>query len=208
MLTVTTAATDYQLLSIEELRSAAGVIGNSDDTALTTIGLQIALAIANGCGVVAAGTSTPTLRQEVLEETIRLRYSIYGLPLSRRPIVSVSSVVEAGTTLAPEDYEIADGRLVRVSGEDETTWAAGKIVVAYTAGWDTVPDDLKLAASKLVGIVWSQSDRDPMVRSSRVRIEGIRETQTDYWVGPINGAALPADVMDLLSPYIRHYLVG
>lgn len=208
MLTVTTAASDYQLLSIEELRAAAGVAGNSEDDALAAVGLQVALAIANGCGVVASGAAQPTLRQEVLEETIRLRYAIYGLPLSRRPIVSVASVVEAGATLTTDDYEIADGRLVRVSGEVETTWATGKIVVAYTAGWDVVPADLKLAASKLVGIVWSQSERDPMVRSERVRIEGVRETQTDYWVGPINGAALPADVMDLLGPYIRHYLVG
>lgn len=208
MLTVTTPASDYQLLTTAELRAAVGVTDNSQDATLATMGLQVALAIANGCGVVAAGSATPTLREEVLEETVRLRYGTYGLPLSRRPIVSVSSVVEAGTTLDTDDYEIADGRLVRVAGEAETKWSAGKIVVAYTAGWDTVPPDLKLAAAKLVGIVWSQTDRDPMVRSERVRVEGIRETQTDYWVGPINGAALPADVMDLLGPYIRYYLVG
>jgi hypothetical protein len=205
MLTVTTPATDYQLLSTEELRAAVGVTGNTRDAELATLGLQVASAITAACGVVASGTTIPTLREEVLEETIRLRY---GLPLARRPIVSVSSVVEAGSTLTTDDYEIADGRLVRVAGEVETTWAAGKIVVAYTAGWATVPADLKLAASKMMALGWSQATRDPLAKSERIRTEGVEEIQTDYWVGPLNGSALPADVMDLLGPYIRNFLVG
>lgn len=208
MLTITTPATDYQLLTTAELRAAVGVTGNAQDAELTTLGLQVAAAITAACGVVASGASIPTLRQETVEETIRLRSCTYGLPLARRPIVSVASVVEAGATLDTDEYEIGDGRLIRVSGEVETTWTTGKIVVAYTAGWATVPADLKLVASKMMALAWSQSTRDPLAKSERIRTEGVEEIQTDYWVGPLNASAMPADVMDLLSPYIRSYLVG
>lgn len=204
MLTVTTAAEDLQLLTIEELRAAAGVTGNAADAALTAIGLQIAHVIAAACGVVPGGTTPPTLRQEVLEEAFRLRSCTDGLWLARRPVVSVASVVEAGITLDAEAYESDGGRLDRLSSGAETTWPAGRIVVAYTAGWATVPDDLKLAAGKMVALTRSQATRDPLARSERIRTEGVEEIQTDYWVGPINAAALPSDVVDLLRPYDRN----
>ena len=208
MLTIVTPAPDYNLLTIAELRAAVGVTGNEQDAVLATLGAQISAAIAASCGVATASTAKPTLREEVVEESMRIRGCTQAIYLSRQPIVSVTSVVEAGTTLGASDYEIDGPRLLRLSGDDVIDWALGKIIVEYTAGWATVPDDLKLAASKLAALVWAQNTRDPLARSERVRTEGVEEIQTDYWVGPINSAALPADVADLLGPYNRYYLVG
>lgn len=208
MITITDAADDYNLLSIQELRAAVGVTGISDDAALTTMGEQISAAIARACGVAAAGSTPPTLREESIAETFRLSSCRASLSLARRPVVSVASVVEDGTTLDAEDYELDGGRLLRLESDVERDWPAAKIVVTYTAGWATVPSDLKLAASKMAALVWSQASRDPLAKRERVRQDDVEEVETDYWVGPLNASAIPADVADMLGPYNRFYLVG
>lgn len=123
------------------------------------------------------------------------------LVLSRRPIVSVVSVTENDTALATDDYEIevASGMLRRLSSGTETCWPCGKIVVVYTAGWATVPDDLKLAASRMAAHLWTEHD-DPYLK--RESIPGVIDRE--WWVEASSGLAIPREVTELLGPYINH----
>jgi len=155
MLTIATPALDLILLTLAEARAAVGVTDSSQDAQLEILRKRVSAAITAACRVASAGATPPTLRLEVVSDTYRLKSRHEALILSRRPVVTVSSVVEDGTTLAATDYEVdaSAGLLKRLSGDEYTCWSCGKIVVAYSAGWETVPEDLKEAASKLARVL-------------------------------------------------------
>ena len=204
MLTVTTPAGDPKLLSAEEMRAAVGVTGSGSDAALAILNGRISRAIAAHCKVTAAGIAVPTLRQETLTETFRTGMSREKLILSRRPIVSVTSIVEDGQTLAGADYEIdsASGVLTRLENDEPACWSWQKVVAVYVAGWDTVPDDLKLAASKLASEIYTVGTRDPNLK--RVEVVGVEERE--FWVSPSSDPLISAEVEDLLAPYMNVWL--
>ncbi len=202
VLTITTAATDRSLLTIEELRLAAGVKDSCRDPDLLIIGNQAAGAIVGGCNIRRAGAAPATLRRETLTETWRHgRRHHHGHPkhlmLSRRPVVSIASVTVDDVVLSQDEYlpQDAAGILTRLRSDQEWPWFGSKTVVVYDAGFETVPDDLKLAASKMVRLLSADNSRDPYAK--RIEIPDVE--LVDYWVGPINGTALPDDVTDILQ---------
>jgi hypothetical protein len=205
MLAVTTAASDKTLLTLEEIAAAVG--GSSDTAKLVALNNRVAEIIAGACGLQRAGTASLTLREETYTETFRLSCPVYALRLSRKPIVSVLSVDEAGASLAEDyDFEVTGGRsLARLYDDRPTQWAGGKIVVSYKAGWATVPNDLKELASKLALSLWSEQGRDPSLQ--RVRIDGISERQ--YWVGSASDPLITAEIMEGLRSggYLMHEMV-
>lgn len=207
MLVVTEEADDPTLLSIAELRAAVNVTDTSQDAKLTTLGKRVSSSIAKACKVVPGSSEFPlTLRLETLTETIRAGCYLQELFLSRKPIVEVTSVTEGGSLLSASDYEIDvdAGKLTRVTGNDLGRWLPGKIVVVYSAGWDVVPDDLKLAAAKLAQILWVEGSRtDPSLRSES--IPGVIDQS--WWVGPAEDPLMSAEIEDLLSHYKRLTIV-
>lgn len=205
MLTVTSPASDRSLLTVAELRAAVGISDASQDAVLTALGDRAAASIVRACAVVSVGATPPTLRQETLSETYRLKSHQNCLILSRRPVVTVSSIEVDDVALSATDYEVdaSAGLLYRLCGDRIDTWSCGKVVVVYSAGFDVIPDDLKLAASKLVAALWSEGER---VDSSlkRESIPGVIDRE--WWVGPSDDPLIPAEVMDLLSPYRNHWI--
>tara|TARA_R110000868_G_scaffold361938_3_gene623962 strand:- start:2416 stop:3057 length:642 start_codon:yes stop_codon:yes gene_type:complete len=199
MLTVTTAAPDRSLLTATELRAAIGVADASQDAALATIGARVSATIARLCRVAEAAPSPVTLRSEVLTEVFRLNVGTEELILARRPVASITSVVADDVTLETTEYETeaGPGLLFYLCDDYRTMWTAAKITVVYTAGWDTVPEDLKLAAAKLVGDIYHAGTRDPNLR--RHRVEGVGERE--YWVSPASDPLASQEVMQLLAPY-------
>lgn len=205
ILTVTTAASDRNLLTLAELRAAAGVEDNSKDVALTALGNRISASITAACNVRAAGVTPPTLRQETLSEAFRITGDPEGLILARRPVVAVTSITELDASLDPDyDFEVdaVSGMVYRLSSDDRRCWPCGKIVVVYSAGWATVPEDLKFAASKFVQAVIQQGDRDPLLKSKTT--EGV--SSFEWWVDPTKDSIVPGEVMDLLERggYVNH----
>jgi hypothetical protein len=215
MLTVTTAATDRTLLTLAEIQAATGATDAVDAAALAVLNARVAAAIARECCVSVDGVTPPTLRLEVLTEAFRLDRiddnSRLTLPigyvlLSRGPIVSITSVVEDGVTLPTDEYEIntTNRRLYRMDGDDErTSWASAKITVAYTAGFATVPDDLKLAASKLARILWTEEGpnaREPGLK--RHSVDGVGERE--YWVAPNDEPLMSREIAELIAPYMNY----
>lgn len=204
ILSVSSAASSRALLTTAQLRVIAGVDDDSRDTEMADIGLRVSDMISDFCRVAGDGVNPVTLLSETVAETFRLDCSVSSLILARRFVTSITSVVEDGVTTDTDEYEVdaGSGLLYRLYEDKRMWWPAGKIVVTYVAGFATIPSALVTAATRLVQLDLSQTSRDPLVRSSRVRVEGVRETQTDYWVGPVDNAAIPSDVADLLAPYM------
>ena len=101
---VTSAAPDLALLTIEELRAAAGVTDDSMDDALDALGLQVSFSLAQTCGVASDGSHPATFLQESCEDTfwgVCLRRSLL---LSRRPILSLGTVLVDGSEVSEDDF--------------------------------------------------------------------------------------------------------
>lgn len=214
MFEVLAAASDRTLLTIAELRDIAGVDGPSRDSSLRRLGNYIAAAIVSACRVTTDGAIPPTLRLESVRDTFRSRLTAtisagasgrhmyrgdaHTLELSRRPVIDIASVIENDVLLDPTtDYLVskAGGLLTRLVADVETCWRAGKIVVEYSAGWSTVPDDLKFAATKFVQLMSQQAGRDPLLR--RESVPGVLDQE--WWVEPTREIGVPPEVFDLLE---------
>ena len=202
--TVTTPASELSLLTVEELRAAVGVTDASEDEALTALGLRLSASIAKQCGVASDGIHPATLLSETCSEVFRPTRQQGDLILARRPVSEITSVSENGTALDAADYEIrrGSGILTRLSGDRFSCFPCGKITVVYVAGFETAPDDLKLAASKLAAALYSETARDPNLK--RIDIPDVEERE--YWVGPSDDPLLSAEISDLLAPYRQVYL--
>ena len=204
-------AADITLLSLAEMRAAVGIADGSRDADVQRIASRATADIVNACKVAADGATPPTLRRETVQDTFRLnrwwnRRDHPGLRetliVSRRPIVDVISVVEAGVTLDPAaDFEIraGTGQLIRLYDDQPAHWARDKIVVQYDAGWEKVPDGLKGAVEELMQLYWNDVTRDPLLKS--VNVPGVLERQ--YWIGSPTDPAIPQSVLDRLGPYIN-----
>ena len=198
MLSIPSPNTDRSLLTRAQLRAAVGVEDGSKDAELIDLGNYVAVLIAQACRVATAPAIPPTLRLETVVETIVLGACAEWLDLARRPMTTITSVIENGTEIDSTGYRLAGsaGRLQRRSGSFAALWQRDcDIVVTYSAGWATVPDDLARAAIKFVQAEWNQGSRDPLLR--RVRVEGVSERE--YWVDPTKDSVVPADVMDILE---------
>lgn len=199
---VTTPAVDTSLLTIAELRFAAGVAGSDKDADLIVLGRRVSTALARRCCVVDDGVNPPTLLRETCTEVFRWA-GCGPLRLSRAPVTSVVSVVISGSTIAAENYEISGGSALHsLAGDVLSSWPAGKITVVYEAGYSAAPDDLKLAASKLVTALYSETARDPNLK--REDIPGVREVE--YWVAPSDDPLLSQEISDLIAPYVQRWI--
>jgi hypothetical protein len=218
-ITVQTPAPDLNLLTIAQLRAAAGVEDTSEDTKLTALGTRVSAMIAKACRVVQGGATPPTLRKERLIETFRRPSCLsrgtwpYGdsearrdvLNLARFPVVSITSIVADGTTLDPSNYELrgAEGAVVRLLGDQPTAWLNTKIIATYDAGYETVPDDLVLIASQFAQILWYQDGRDPAKRSEAVVGIG----QNEWFQDAVPGLIVPQGIVDALTVggYVNYF---
>jgi hypothetical protein len=205
MLSIVTAASDRSLLTAAQMRAAVGLeVGDaSQDVALARLGAMVSDAIARDCCLTTALATPPTLRQETLTEVFRPYRAELRLTLSRRPATSVSAVVSDGVTLETDEYELDGTRnaLFALSDDTQVKWAGHKITVSYVAGWDTVPDALALAASKLLRMVWSEDGpgarSDPNLKS--VDIEGVG--RREWWVGGASDPLMSEEIRELLFPF-------
>lgn len=206
ILAVTTPAAAIGLLSIEELRAAAGIGDNSFDTTLTALGLAAAGAIAAECQIAIGAGAEPTLLRERLTETF---YGVSGdgLVLARRHDVAVVSLTVDGTLLDAAQYlvDAEAGIIVRLSGATVVRFCAQTVTVVYDAGFATAPADLKRVAADLVRAQYREQVRDPLLKSERISVPDVRDVERQYWVGPIPGQASAGAVPDALASGLLRY---
>ena len=141
--------------------------GTTDDTLLTTLTVRVSAAFARFCGYPPASVGVaPTMESAsyVLEHD---GSGTRELMLLAAPATAVSAarvdptqdwtddtyLVTAGT------YAIVDGDRLRLkSTATQGTWTAGtrNVRVSFTAGYTTVPADLKHLAARVVGYWYDQ----------------------------------------------------
>ncbi|TGT72912.1 hypothetical protein EN802_13620 [bacterium M00.F.Ca.ET.159.01.1.1] len=207
-LTVTGAAGDLTLLTIAEMRAAAGLaVGDaSQDTALQDMEAQNAAAIMSECNIAIGAGAPPTLRKERLTETIYQAYA-ENLTLSRRHEIDIISIVEDSVTLLDADFQVdpESGLVTKLCDDYPVCWSAKKIVVVYDAGFVTIPGDLKKVATDFLRTTWRERKRDPLVKSQRVRIYDVDETQQDFWVGSVPGQSVDGPVPDVVAGALARF---
>lgn len=196
-LTIDTPNTDRSLLTQAERRAAAGLAptDGSRDVKLNALGGYVDAMITKACDVARSGVIPPTLRLETVVETFNFKSTQDGLFLSRKPVVEVTAVSDAGSALTTDDWELDGQGLWRVSGSTRTYWGVGETSVTYSAGFATVPDDLKYAAIKFMQAELQSGGRDPLLK--RFSIPDVIERE--FWVDPTKDSVVPADVMDILE---------
>lgn len=196
-LTISSPNTDRSLLTVAERRAAAGLSSNdnSKDAELNALGGYVDAVITKACNVAQAGAIPPTLRLESVVESFEFKSLQSGLFLARKPVVEVTAVTEAGSALAADGWELDGQALYRVSGSARTEWGIGEAAVTYSAGYATVPDDLKYAAIKFMQAELVSKGRDPMLR--RYSIPDVIEQE--FWVDPTKDDIVPAEVMAILT---------
>lgn len=192
MLSVLVPATSSRLTSLDAVKRELSISGTSDDARLLAYIDQASAVIADYLG--------RPLGRETVAETLRLSASSEVIMLSRWPVVSVTSVVEDGATLAATDYEIDRSFAYRLFDDERARWPAVKVVLTYVAGYD-LPDGvapaIERAATQLIVAMNASRGRDPSLRSESV--EGIG---SQSWLDPHNGGGpLPDGVVALLNPY-------
>lgn len=193
MLTVTTAATAFDIVDLATVRAALGLVDNSDDEALAGFLTRASDVIARHC--------RRTFALETVQETFRLDRWREELMLSRYPVVEVTSIIEAGLAVVTADYEVDKdkGFLTRFHDDRPCWWPAHKIVVTYSAGYDLprdAPPALQQACIQLVKSYYMSADRDPMLRS-----ESIDAVSTASYFAGRDDMHLPPDVLALLKQF-------
>ena len=129
------------------------------------------------------------------------------LILAQAPVDPVTmSVIVDGATLDPvNDYGLDQlAGLVWRTSEPMRWTSTSTLVVHYTGGFASIPDDVQQAVLELSVGENSGRGRDPMLRASETPGLGRQE----YWVGGMpGGAGIPQDIAAMLGPY-RRGLVG
>lgn len=209
MLTVNDPNEDRALLTIEDARAAIGLdeADDSEDATLEPLRQRVSAIITAACRVAADGATPATLRLETATDTYRLKSHQNCLILSRRPVDEITSIIENGTPLiegAEFECDKSAGLLYRLSGDVRTCWPCGKVVVVYGAGWEVVPEDLKLIASRTLNGYWLADGVDPMEKS--VDIPDIISVQR--WVDAAADGILPTEIVNALSRggYVNYWV--
>lgn len=184
-LTITTPATEIDLMTIEEMRAAAGVSDGSQDLLLRALAAGISADIMAECNIVVGLGAEPTLFTETLTETFYDWPARGDLVLGRRHNVAVTSVTIDDALTASDEYVVQaeHGILSRLAGY----WSGSPIVVVYTAGFAAAPAGLKSVALELFSSRYSESQRDDFVKSETIEIPGVETKRRDYWVGNVPG---------------------
>lgn len=186
MILVTQPAIDRAILTIEQLRIAAGLASDdtSKDPELEALGLTLTDWLAAYSGMATDGVHPATFKRETIRQT-NLSAAMQGsLILSRRPVLEISSATCNGNLLDSATYVLdgAAGLLWRLYGDYSTTsWGVGLYVTEYEAGYDTVPAFVSELIGDMVSYKWQAAGATPQVK----RKEIVDITVTDYWVDSV-----------------------
>jgi len=192
-ITVTTPATSKDMTVLATVKAEMNI--TTVDAARDAF-INVLIQQASGKAVELAGRE---FASETMTEKFRVderRDSI--LQVSRRPVSSVTSIVEDGATLTSADYEIiaSTGWLQRIDSDgNPQDWASSTpITVVYVAGWvmlTALPHALERIIIDEVKRNWFSRTRDPLLRGED--IPDVANLQ--YWIDRGSGANGSKDPM-------------
>lgn len=195
---------NLQLLSVEELRSAAGVTGDSADEDLAALGEAVGEIIANFCKVRAAEDSVPTLMAQDLVETFYLDGPVDSLVLARRPAVLASVNLNDSEVDTGNVRLLGGAGILRYGDSSWSAWSAGTIVVSYVGGFSVVPQAVRIAAKAMVKTLYAASQAATTTAGAvrSLTLEGVGQVSYDTSNSAVSGEdPLPTHIAALLAPY-------
>ena len=145
------------LTTLAEYKDAEGINSPKEDARLDVLIPAVSQLIKTYCGnsIIDFYSSNKT-------ETLSIEWDTYAIQLTESPVNTIVSVSErrsyaeayAALTTANHEYylETATDSLIRTSTTGYKNWpkGVGAVQVVYTAGYATVPEDLKLAVFDLI----------------------------------------------------------
>lgn len=201
ILTVTAAATSYDLTSLTNVKAELGISDGASDTILGLYISGSSQAAMQYCNRVFA---VETVSEQFLSgHSQRLfRGGVTPLQLARWPLVSVTSVTENAVLLVEStDYLIdkTNGQLTRLdSGGFPCVWSPLPLTVVYVAGYSAIPADLEDAAIRMVTKRYRAKGRDPNLKQRTT--PGVLEQQ--WWIATgAEAGNLTPDIADILDNY-------
>jgi hypothetical protein len=144
------------LITLDEYKEHEGLKSTSDDVRLTNIITSVSQLVKTYCS-----NAFLDYFNTDKEDIFTVKYPTNGVQLREGPIVSVSLVEERRTPVEPyttlvenQDFYVdrVSDLIYRIDGRGFIDWPTGPgaVKVTYRAGYDVIPDDLKLAVFDLV----------------------------------------------------------
>lgn len=143
------------LVTLIEYKEQQGISSIKEDIRLNSLITSVSQLVKTYCG-----TSIIDYYNSAKTESINIRGATSSFAVSESPLISVSSVeekVNGSYTLLQEssgdfyvDTEL--DRVFRLRGGQEALWpqGPGAVIVEYNAGFESTPEDLKLAVFDLI----------------------------------------------------------
>lgn len=148
----TVSASNNAFISLAEAKAELSILSTADDDVLLPY-------VEWACVLAERVADTDFSRKTITAE----KHDVYGtrtaVCLRHRPVLSVTTVTERGTTLAATEYatDARWGMLKRMAGTyDRATWAEGtnSVSVTYVAGWTVIPADVRKATLQILEHLW------------------------------------------------------
>lgn len=204
ILTVTTAASSYDLTTLDNVKAELNVSDNSKNTILKRYISSASVAAASYCNRV---FQVETVSEQFFYGTFERynsvsRHTIKRLQLKRWPLTAITSVTEDSTALVANTDYLADnsvGTLIRLGSDTKpVAWSPLPLTVVYSAGYATTPADVEDAVIRMVVKRYQAKGRDPSLKSEN--LPGVRDVT--YWIatGTESGNMTP-DITDILDGY-------
>lgn len=128
------------------------------------------------------------------------------LVLSRRPVTGTPVCVLDDVTLDDDEFlvDAGAGLLTKMTGGDDSLpswWFGTRLVVTYTAGYETIDDLPRPIEAACLGLLRHRSaatGRDPLLR--RLEVPGV--AMEEYWIGGRgDDGDLPPEITSALARY-------
>lgn len=187
----TVSASSNAYVSLEEAKAYNNIFDTADDDELLAY-LEWACVLAERIA------DTDFARKTVTAETHTVSGCTSSIQLRRRPVLSVTTVTEAGSTLAASGYALDSrwGTLYRQSGSyTDTAWTEGRNVVSvtYVVGYAIIPPEVRQATLQILEHLWeNQRGGNPLAGGFR---------GADEFPNPGSNWNVPNKARDILLSY-------
>ncbi len=206
ILSVTTAATETKLTTLDRVKAELSITGSSSDVILNA-----KIDEASSDAEASLGFTVPRATvSETFWHSETMEWPEY-LVLNRAPLVSIDSIVLDGDTVDPTLYRYdADTSQVYALMTIGYPWRwlfYKSIIVNYTGGYllpgqagRDLPAGIEGAVVDMVQSFWLAKGRDPLLK--RVDIPGL--VSREWWVGNVGESGeLPPGIVTKLAPFRR-----
>ena len=145
------------LITLQQYKDSEGLSTPKEDLRITSLVPSVSQLVKTYCG-----NSFVDYYSSNKTETFNVNWATHIVQLTESPVNAIVSVQERDsysasyTTLTTGAYEyyldVKTDSVLRTTSAEYTNWPTGvdAVKVVYTAGWSSVPEDLKLAVIDLI----------------------------------------------------------